>query len=81
MAERPKQIFFREFVHVAVEDAMGFGNAQTALDILETFWAKSSDDRCQPSSSPSDNPPPEADYLIRGWPQIIHKSDRRVLLV
>jgi hypothetical protein len=81
LAEGPKQSFFREFVHAAVEDAMGFGNAETALDILETFWAKSSDEECQPSSSPFDNPLPEADFLIRGWPQIIHKSGRRALLV
>ncbi|OBT93244.1 hypothetical protein VE01_08809 [Pseudogymnoascus verrucosus] len=82
LAEGPKQSFFREFVRAAVDDAIGFGNAQTALDILEHFWAKSSSEKRHTSSSPpSDSPPLEADYLFQGWPQIIQKSGRRVLLV
>jgi Fungal specific transcription factor domain len=72
LAERSNQDFFRDFVRAAVDDAVGFGNAQTALDILERFWAK---------SSQLGNPQSEAGKILKGLPQIIQQSGRRVLLV
>lgn len=40
LADEEQQIFFREFLQAGDADAHGFGNCQTAMEVLEMCWAR-----------------------------------------